>query len=85
MYDFSFLAPCPSSGLIVNGDQDDVVPPESVTKLVTKLSNQRDITVDQRVVAGANHYFHGRMSELIGHVDGYLDAALSPAVPEIAE
>ena len=26
IYDFSFLAPCPSSGLILQGDQDTVVP-----------------------------------------------------------
>ncbi len=28
MYDFTFLAPCPSSGLILQGDQDTVVPVE---------------------------------------------------------
>lgn len=27
MFDFSFLAPCPASGLVVQGDQDDIVPP----------------------------------------------------------
>ena len=85
MYDFSFLAPCPSSGLVVHGAQDDVVPPDSVSKLVTKLAHQRDITVDQRLVPGANHYFHGRMAELVGHIDSYLDAALRPTVAEIAE
>ncbi len=85
MYDFSFLAPCPSSGLVVHGDQDDVVPPDSVSKLVTKLSHQRDIDVDHRVVPGANHYFHGRMNELVGHIDGYLDAALKPAEASIAD
>ncbi len=30
LYDFSFLAPCPSSGLMVNGDKDRVVPSNSV-------------------------------------------------------
>jgi alpha/beta superfamily hydrolase len=29
IYDFSFLAPCPSSGLMVQGDQDTVVPQDS--------------------------------------------------------
>ena len=28
VYDFTFLAPCPSSGLILQGDQDTVVPVE---------------------------------------------------------
>ena len=27
LYDFSFLAPCPASGLFVHGDKDVVVPP----------------------------------------------------------
>ena len=76
MYDFTFLAPCPSSGLIVQGDRDDVVPQESVAKLVNKLSNQRGITIDYRVIPGANHFFHGRMEQLVGHIDGYLDSAL---------
>ncbi|NNG05710.1 MAG: alpha/beta hydrolase [Inquilinus sp.] len=83
-YDFSFLAPCPSSGLIVQGDRDDVVPPESVAKLVNKLSNQRGISIDHRLVPGANHYFHGRMEQLVGHIDNYLDTALEPKVAEAA-
>ena len=28
MYDFSFLAPCPSSGIIIQGEADEVVTPE---------------------------------------------------------
>jgi alpha/beta superfamily hydrolase len=31
-YDFSFLAPCPSSGLIINGDADKVAPPKDVQR-----------------------------------------------------
>ena len=30
LYDFSFLAPCPSSGLIIHGDKDAVVPHKDV-------------------------------------------------------
>src|SRR3984957_2010177 len=37
LYDFSFLAPCPSSGLIVHGEKDAVVPPKDVNTLVEKL------------------------------------------------
>lgn len=77
MFDFSFLAPCPSSGLVVQGDKDDVVPHESVQKLVNKLRQQRDIVIDHRVIPGANHFFHHRMDELVGHIDDYLDTALA--------
>src|SRR5262249_32301118 len=34
LYDFSFLAPCPSSGMIVHGDKDAVVPHKDVCGLV---------------------------------------------------
>ena len=36
LYDFSFLAPCPSSGLIVHGDKDAVVPHKDVTGLACR-------------------------------------------------
>ena len=76
MFDFSFLAPCPSSGLIVQGEQDEIVPEPSVAKLVDKLSNQRGIAIDYRVVPGANHFFHDRMDELNAHLDDYLGRVL---------
>jgi len=72
IYDFTFLAPCPSSGLILQGDQDTVVPVDSVQKLVTKLSHQRDIKIDFRKIAGADHYFADQLDTITSHVDGYI-------------
>jgi alpha/beta superfamily hydrolase len=72
LYDFSFLAPCPSSGLMVNGDRDRVVPPQSVKTLVDKLKTQRGIHVSHEVVPGANHFFEDKVDDLIEVVDGYL-------------
>ena len=80
MYDFSFLAPCPSSGLMINGSADKVIPPDSVTKLVNKLSQQRDIVVDHRVIDGANHYFTDHLAELVNLVDDYLGRAVKATV-----
>lgn len=75
-FDFSFLAPCPSSGLIVHGDRDEAVPQTAILKLVTKLSNQKDIRIDHRIVPEANHFFVNRTDELAREVDDYLDKAL---------
>src|SRR5712671_1778555 len=72
IYDFSFLAPCPSSGLMVQGDRDDIVPHEAVAKLVTKLSNQRDIKIDYKIIKGANHFFSDHLDPLKNVVDEYL-------------
>ncbi len=81
IYDFGFLAPCPASGLILQGDKDDVVTEESVRKLVEKLSKQRDIQIDYRVIKGANHFFTDRLDKLAQHVDEYIAAALKPQRP----
>lgn len=72
MYDFTFLAPCPSSGLIINGDADRVVPPSDVTSLAEKLQQQKGITVTHQTVPGAGHFFETGMEEMIGNVKSYV-------------
>jgi len=57
LYDFSFLAPCPTSGLILHGDKDQIVPEAHVEKLVQKLRTQKGIEIDYRRLEGANHFF----------------------------
>ena len=77
LYDFTFLAPCPSSGLIVDGGMDEVVTGASVQKLVDKLKTQRHITIDHATIPTANHFFEHEMPELMSVVDAYLDKRLS--------
>ncbi len=76
LYDFSFLAPCPSSGLMVNGDDDRVVSTEAVASLVDRLKTQKGVVIDHEVVANANHFFEGRVDQLMEVVDSYLDKRL---------
>ena len=80
MFDFTFLAPCPASGLVVHGDKDDIVPPDSVKKLVDKLSNQKGITITHNVIKGANHFFGQQIDDLGGIVGGYLDTNIPAEV-----
>ncbi len=74
VYDFTFLAPCPSSGLIVHGTADELVPEPSVAKLATKLAGQRNITVQYRTLDGANHSFVNKLEHLTQTLDDYLGA-----------
>ena len=76
LYDFSFLAPCPSSGLIIHGDKDAVVPHKDVTTLVDKLKTQKGIVIEQKVVQGANHFFDGKVEPLLTSIGVYLDKRL---------
>jgi uncharacterized protein len=80
IYDFSFLAPCPSSGLMVQGDQDTVVPQDSVAKLVAKLSHQRGIKINYQIIPGATHFYTEHLDQLSKTVDDYL----TTAIPETA-
>ena len=75
IYDFSFLAPCPASGLILQGTEDILVPQDAVQALVDKLSKQRGIKIDYRLVEGADHFFGNRLEELSSNVEEYVAAA----------
>lgn len=72
LYDFTFLAPCPASGMIVHGTADQVVPMADVDKLVERLNNQKGITIDHVKIDGANHFFDTAIDELSEEVSGYL-------------
>ena len=72
-YDFSFLAPCPSSGLLVHGADDAMVPEESTNALNKKLSAQKRIKISYKVIKGANHFFHQKEADLGQTVSKYLD------------
>ncbi|MEK9707910.1 MAG: alpha/beta hydrolase [Alphaproteobacteria bacterium] len=84
MYDFSFLAPCPASGLITHGDQDDIVPQESVTELIAKLAKQKDVIIDFQVLKGATHFYNEHLDELEQTVSGYLDRRIAEIQSAIA-
>ncbi len=76
MYDFSFLAPCPSSGLIINGESDRIAPMADVTKLAEKLQSQKGITITHTTVPEANHLYDKGMEEMIDIVEGYVHARM---------
>lgn len=63
-YDFGFLSPCPIPGLIIQGDQDSVVPEDNVLELVDRLSKQKRSMVDYKSINGGDHFFRTRLSEL---------------------
>ena len=76
--DFSFLAPCPSSGLIIHGDKDTHVPLDAVKKLAQKLDGQQNISVNLSTVKGADHFYKDNMDNLSKEVASYLDNSLPP-------
>lgn len=78
LYDYSFLAPCPASGLLVNGDRDRVVPSASVAELAVKTKVQKGIILQHDIIPEANHFFEGeqQMTALQDSVGSYVDKTM---------
>ena len=71
-HDFTFLAPCPASGLIIQGTQNEQVPHSRVEALVEKISKQKGISIDINLIDGANHFFSTHLDEAMASLDSYL-------------
>jgi alpha/beta superfamily hydrolase len=72
VYDFSFLSPCPTSGLMIYGKKDELVPLESILELDKSLSAQKSIKVEFQSVIDANHFFSQKEDLLIKYLDKYI-------------
>ena len=75
--DFSFLAPCPSSGLIVHGDKDNIASFESARILSEKLQKQKKVEINFKSVKGADHFYENRKDEFENIIDEYIKNQLS--------
>lgn len=73
LYDFSFLAPCPASGLIIHGKEDKFVPEPHVNRLYDRLRIQKGIDVTYRPIEGADHFFTDKLDIVLKTVSDYLD------------
>ena len=72
MYDFSFLSPCPTSGLMIYGKNDELVPLEYITELDKRLSAQKGIQVEFKSIPDANHFFSKSEEKLAINLDKYI-------------
>jgi len=73
LYDFSFLAPCPASGLIIQGSEDKIVEEESVNELVEKLNKQNNINIDYKKIIGADHFFTKNLDDIQKKIKKYIN------------
>lgn len=62
--DFSFLAPCPASGLIVQGGMDEIANPEMVQSLAKHLNQQRNSEIDFAMIEEGDHMYNGHLGDL---------------------
>ncbi len=72
VYDFSFLSPCPTSGLIIHGKKDELVSSQSIVDLKNRLLNQKGITVQFDQISDANHFFTNSENNLKKSLNKYI-------------
>ena len=72
VYDFSFLSPCPTSGLMIYGKKDELVPLEHINELNKRLSAQKGIKVDFQAISDANHFFTKTEDVLVKSLNKYI-------------
>ena len=72
VYDFSFLSPCPTSGLMVFGKNDELVPIDFLNDLDKRLSAQKGIKVEFQAISDANHFFSKSENALTKCLDKYI-------------
>ena len=72
VYDFSFLAPCPTSGQVLYSDGDELVTKESIDELDKRIKNQKGIEVIFTKIKDANHFFKNKEKELSKEIEKYI-------------
>ena len=77
LYDFTFLAPCPISGLIIYGKNDELVQVDSILNLKERLSMQKNISVKFESISNANHFFKNREKELSNAIWEYIKSKVT--------
>ncbi len=82
LFDFTFLAPCPSSGIVIHGEFDKVCPPDDTRIMVDRTRTQKGRKVEFQVIPGADHFFEAQMDQMVGAADAYLMRRLNFSEPE---
>ena len=70
--DFSFLAPCPSSGLIIHGDKDTIASFDSAKILSEKLQKQKKVDIQFKPIKGADHFYENYVDQFLLTIDTYV-------------
>ena len=72
VYDFSFLAPCPTSGQVIYSENDELVTKESIDELDNRIKNQKGFEVVFSQIKNSNHFFKNKEKELTIEIEKYL-------------
>lgn len=69
--DFSFLSPCPASGMLIQGGKDEIINEPSVSSLAKKLDSRRT-KVEYLMLPEADHMFTNHLKDIHIGVSTYV-------------
>jgi alpha/beta superfamily hydrolase len=72
-YDFSFLQRCAKPKLFVSGDRDQFGPPQQLKALLDSVPEPKKVVL----IAGADHFFEGRLQEMREGVEQWVGEAVN--------
>ena len=72
VYDFSFLAPCPTSGQVVYSENDELVNRESINLSLIHIKSQKGVEVIFSKIKEANHFFKDKEKDLRIEIEKYI-------------
>jgi alpha/beta superfamily hydrolase len=75
-YDFNFIVPCSASGLIIQGEKDEITKEQDSARLAEKLSARDGAEIAYQMVPNADHFFKEQMPEFEEAVDNYIKSRL---------
>ena len=72
VYDFSFLAPCPTSGQVIYSENDELVTKESIIELDNRIKSEKGVEVIFPKIKNSKNYFKNKKKDLILEIEKYL-------------
>jgi alpha/beta superfamily hydrolase len=76
LYDFSFLSPMPTSGLVMYGSNDELTPPFETENLLKRTVRQKGINLAAARIEGADHFFTNHQDELGATLTQYIKSQM---------
>ena len=75
-YDFNFIVPCSASGMIMQGDSDEISLEDDSAKVAEKLALREEAEIKYKIISGADHFFRDHMDEFEIELDEYIKERL---------
>jgi hypothetical protein len=76
-YDFNFIVPCTSCGIVIQGGKDEITKEADSAKLAEKLNAREGAEVYYHLTENADHFFKEHMEELEDAINDHISDRLT--------